>query len=254
MRAPLRAAIAALAPLAVPAACGDDEESGSAGDITVFAAASLTEAFTEIGEAFTDENPDVTVTFNFSASSDLVTQINEGAPADVFASADQNNMAKLTDAGNNGSEPEIFTTNRLQIIVAPRNPLGITGVEDLADPDLIVLTCAVEVPCGTYAAEIFTNARVAVTPDSFEENVRAVANKVTLGEADAGIVYATDVEAAGDDADGVEIPEDINVRAEYPIAVTVEAPNPDGADAFIDFVLSNAGQEILLSSGFAELP
>jgi len=182
-----------------------------------------------------------------------VTQINEGAPADVFASADQNNMSKLTDAGNNASEPEIFANNLLEIIVAPDNPLDIGGVEDLADPELIVVTCAEEVPCGTYAQEIFANAGVEVTPDSFEENVRAVSNKVQLGEADAGIVYATDVEAAADAADGVEIPEEINVLAEYPIAVTAEAPNAEGAQAFIDFVLTDQGQEILLSYGFTEL-
>jgi len=234
------------------AACGDDggDGSGPSVEVSVFAAASLTDAFTEVGDAFMVAYPDAEVTFNFAASSELVTQIGEGAPADVFASADQNNMTKLTDAGNNGSDPVVFARNLLQIMVAPDNPLGITGVADLANDDLIVVTCALEVPCGAYAEEIFTNAGVTVTPDSFEENVRAVVSKVTLGEADAGIVYQTDVTAAGDEADGVEIPEDINVVAEYPIAITSEAGDPDAAQALIDFVLSDEGQAVLASYGF----
>ena len=241
----------------VGAACGSDdtdsESSGTgsvSGDVTVFAAASLTAAFTEIGDAFMAEHPGAAVTFNFAASSELVTQIGEGAPADVFASADLNNMTKLTDAGDNGSDPVVFTTNLAEIIVAPGNPEGIAGVADLADEDLVVVQCAPEVPCGAYAAQIFENAGVTVTPKSLEENVKAVVTKVTLGEADAGIVYTTDVTAAGDDADGVEVPADINVVAEYPIAVTAEAPNATGGVAFIDFVTGEQGQEILDSYGF----
>jgi molybdate transport system substrate-binding protein len=220
------------------------------GDVTVFAAASLTAAFTEIGDAFEVANPDANVTFNFAASSELVTQIGEGAPADVFASADVSNMTKLTDAGNNASEPVVFATNLAEIMVGPGNPKGITGVADLANPDLIVVVCAPEVPCGKYAAKVFENAGVTVTPKSLEENVKAVVTKVTLGEADAGIVYKTDVTAAGDKAAGVEIPADINVVAEYPIAVTKEATNAAGAQAFIDFVNSEQGQKILASYGF----
>lgn len=249
------------------ASCGSDESESTAtafetdasstdgpttvsGDVTVFAAASLTAAFTEIGEAFMVEYPDADVTFNFGASSELVTQIGEGAPADVFASADLNNMTKLTDAGNNAAEPVVFATNLAEIIVGPGNPEGITGVADLANQDLIVVQCAPEVPCGSYAEQIFTNAGVTVTPKSFEENVNAVVTKVTLGEADAGVVYATDVTAAGADAEGVEIPADINVVAQYPIAVTKEAPNAPGAQAFIDFVNGEQGQKILASYGF----
>ena len=200
---------------------------GVNGEITVFAAASLTEAFTEVGEAFTAANPDASATFSFDASSALVQQIIEGAPADVFASADTANMAKLTDAGLNGSEPEIFATNLLTIIVAPDNPLGITGVADLANPDLKVVICAPEVPCGNYANQILTAAAVTVTPVSLEQNVRGVVTKVTAGEADAGIVYVTDVTAAGDAADMVEIPADINVVAEYPIASVAASQNPE---------------------------
>jgi len=228
-------------------------DSELAGDITVFAAASLTDSFTAIGEEFESAHPDVDITFNFAASSDLVGQINEGAPADVFASADQNNMDKLTDAGNNADEPQTFATNSLAIIVEPGNPEGITGVESLEDPDLIVVTCAPEVPIGGYSQEVFDNAGVEVEPDSFEENVKGVVTKVVEGEADAGLVYATDVIAAGDDAEGVEIPADINLIAEYPIAVTADAPTSDGAAAFEAFVLSDDGQEILAEYGFGPL-
>jgi molybdate transport system substrate-binding protein len=179
-----------------------------------------------------------------------VTQINEGAPADVFASADQANMTKLTDAGNNGAPPVVFATNLLQIIVEPNNPKGITGVADLSNPDLAVVICAPEVPCGKYAAQIFDNVGVTVTPKSLEQNVKGVVTKVTAGEADAGIVYETDVTAAEDAADGVDIPADINVVAEYPIAITKDAPNAFGAQTFVDFVGSDAGQAILAKYGF----
>jgi len=229
----------------------DSSPPGVSGPMTVFAAASLTAAFEEIGEEFMAANPDATVNFNFAASSELVTQINEGAPADVYASADQKNMTKLVDAGGNAGEPEVFVTNLLEIVVQPDNPEGITGVDDLANEELIVVMCAEEVPCGTYAAEIFANAGVTVTPKSFEENVKAVLNKVVLGEADAGIVYRTDVQSAGADVEGVEIPDDINVVADYPIVATEEAANPEGAAAFIDFVLDDAGQEILAGYGFS---
>jgi molybdate transport system substrate-binding protein len=249
----------------VGASCGDDDADSAdtttatvpvtepplvAGDVTVFAAASLTDAFTEIGEAFMTEYPDSTVTFNFAASSELVTQINEGAPADVFASADQNNMTKLTDAGNNGAEPAVFATNSLEIIVGPGNPEGITEVADLANPEIIFITCAPEVPIGAYTAEVFTKAGVTVTPASYEENVRGIVTKVTLGEADAGIVYKTDVTAVGDQAEGVAIPVDLNLVAEYPLVVTKEAPNAEAGQAFVGFVLGEQGLKILASYGF----
>jgi molybdate transport system substrate-binding protein len=247
-----------LVPLAalalITAACGDDDGGAAAaaveGDITVFAAASLTESFTEVGEAFTTANPDASATFSFDASSALVQQITEGAPADVFASADMANMEKLTDAGLNGTEPVIFATNLLTIIVAPDNPLGITGVADLASTDIKTVICAPEVPCGNYANQIFTAAGVAVTPVSLEQNVRGVVTKVTAGEADAGIVYITDVIAAGDAADMIEIPEDINVLAEYPIATVAASQLQDVDQAFIDFLLGDEGQSILAEYGF----
>ena len=253
MRTFLRASLAAVALAGLVAACGDDGESADSTttEVVVFAAASLADAFTEIGEAFEAANSGSTVTFNFAASSELVTQITAGgAPADVFASADLKNMTKLVDAGANGGQPVEFATNLLEIIVAADNPLGITGVEDLANDELITVVCSPEVPCGTYAQQIFDAAGVTVTPDSFEENVKGVVTKVTAGEADVGIVYKTDVTAAGDSAGGVEIPADINVVAQYPISMTAAAPNPAGAQAFIDFVLGEAGQTVLASYGF----
>lgn len=234
------------------AACGarDTASSDSHGDVTVFAAASLTAAFTALGDAFMAANPDMDIRFNFAASSALVTQIDEGAPADVFAAADLNTMARVVDAANNASEPIVFTTNLAEIIVGPGNPMGITGVADLARQDLMVISCAPEVPCGRYAQQILDNAGVTVTFRSWEENVRGVVSKVALGEADAGIVYATDVTDAADAASGVPIPAEINIVAEYPIVVTKMAPNPAGAQAFIDFVVSDDGQAILADHGF----
>ena len=264
MRGTARLIVTACAVLGlVGAACGSDDDGGAAattapsigaevtGDVTVFAAASLTAAYTALGDAFMTEHPDAKVTFNFASSSDLVTQINEGAPADVYASADEANMTKLTDAGGNDGDPRVFATNSLEIIVEPGNPKGITGVADLANPDVIYVTCAPEVPVGKYAQQVLDAAGITVTPASLEENVKGIVTKVTLGEADAGIVYKTDVAAAGADASGVEIPDDINVVATYPVVVTKDASNPAAAHAFVDFVVGAQGQQILASYGFA---
>jgi len=239
----------------VSGACGSESDpetasSATGGEVVVFAAASLTDAFGEVGEAFMTANPDVEVTFSFAASSSLVAQILEGAPADVYASADRDNMAALADAGAGAGEPVVFANNLSEIIVAPGNPLGITDVGDLADPELVLVVCAPQVPCGTYATDIFDRAGADITPDSFETNVKAVVTKVTLGEADAGIVYATDVRAAGPAAAGVEIPDDLNVIAEYPMVTTNGASNPAGAQAFIDFTVGLTGQAILAEYGF----
>jgi len=221
-----------------------------AGDVVVFAASSLTEAFTEMGDAFKAKNPDAHVTFNFAGSGDLVTQITQGAPADVFVSADDANMTKLTDAGENAGEPVSIAKNTFEIIVEKGNPKAIKGVADLANPDLIVVLCADTVPCGKGAAKVLQNAGVTVTPKSFEDKVKGVVTKVTAGEADAGIVFVTDVNAAGADAQGVEIPADVNVISNYPIVVTKAAPNAPAAQAFVDFVASDAGQAILAKYGF----
>lgn len=215
--------------------------------LTVFAAASLTDAFTELAEAFERTNPDVEVQFSFASSSDLARQVVEGAPVAVYASADTANMDKVTAAGAAVGTPLAFATNSAEIIVAAGNPLGITGLDDLAERDLVVVVCASEVPCGAYADQIVERAGVSLTADSFEENVRGVVTKVTLGEADAGIVYRTDVLAAGDRASGVELPADVNVVAEYPI---VAVSDGGAADRFVEFVTGPVGQDVLASYGF----
>lgn len=224
--------------------CGDDDSSG---DVVVFAAASLTESFTELGERFGREHEGVEVTFNFAASSELATQIGEGADADVFASADVANMDQVDDEtiGDVG----IFATNTLTILTEPGNPQGITALADLEDRDLVVVSCDPAVPVGAYTQDVFERAGVDVDIDSFEEDVKAVVTRVTLGEADTGIVYITDARAAGDQVSSVAIPDELNVRAEYPIA----ALDVDGAE-FRDFVLSEEGRQILSEHGFSDPP
>ncbi len=222
----------------------------ASGNITVFAAASLTDSFKQIGDAFTTANPAAKVTFSFDASSALVQQIIQGAPADLFASADTTNMDKLTKPGLNGTAPVIFAKNLLAIIVPKGNPKGITGVADLDQPDLKVVLCAPEVPCGKYANQILTSAKLKVTPVSLAQNVKGVVTPVTAGEADAGIVYVTDVLAAGDKAQAVDIPADINVVAQYPIASTKSSTNTATDQAFIAFLLGPDAQAILKENGF----
>jgi len=243
------------------AACGGGETAEEAsplapaageGEVLVFAAASLTDAFNELGMMFTEENRDATVTFNFASSSQLATQITEGAPADVFASANQTQMDVVGDADLLEGESQQFTSNLLAIAVEPGNPLGVTGLADLANPELTLILATEEVPAGQYAREALDAAGVTAEPASLEVDVRAVLSRVTLGEADAGIVYASDITAAGADVEGVEIPEEENVVASYPIAALTDAPNPDGAAAFIEFVLSDDGLAVLGKYGFTE--
>ena len=224
------------------------------GEITVFAAASLTDSFKELATAFQTANPTAKVTYSFGSSSTLATQVNQGAPADVFASADTANMDKVsgTSGAGTAAAPVTFATNKLQIIVAKGNPKGITGLADLAKPGLIYVTAAAGVPIGTYAQQALTKANVTVIPKSLEADVKSIVAKVTIGEADAGIVYVTDVLAAGAKAEGVTIPDDANVLARYPIAVTKTAKNPTTATAFVAFVTSAAGQTILAKYGFTK--
>ncbi len=240
--------------------CGGTPSAGAAatpdtvsGAINVFAAASLTAAFKDEGTAFQTKHPDARVTFDFAGSASLVTSINNGAPADVFASADQPNMDKVVNAGNATSSPANFATNKLQIVVPPSNPKGIKGLADLANPGTVVILCAPAVPCGNYANQALTKAGVKVTPKSQEQDVNAVVSKVSLGEADAGIVYVTDVKAAGAKVSGVDIPDAQNVTASYPIATVRGAANPKGGSAFVDFVLSLPGQAILANYGFSKV-
>ncbi len=227
-----------------------DAAGGPTGDLTVFAAASLTESFTSLGESFEQANPGVTVAFNFAGSSALATQINEGAPADLFAAASPSTMQTVVDAGSAAGEREIFATNTLQIAVPPGNPAGITGLADFANADLTIALCAVEVPCGSAAEEAFAAAGVRPAPDTLEQDVKAALSKVVLGEVDAALVYRTDVVAAGDGVEGVEFPESADAVNDYPISVLTEAPNSEAAQAFLNYVRSDEGQQVLSDAGF----
>jgi molybdate transport system substrate-binding protein len=249
----------------VLAACGDDDDAGSAaagtagetpasasdlaGTVTVFAAASLTDAFDEIDTAFEDANPDVTVEVNYGASSALREQILAGAPADVYASANTSNMDQVVEAGA-AADPVDFVTNLLQIAVPAGNEAGVTGLDDFADADLLIGLCAEEVPCGEFGREALANAGVTPAVDTNEPDVRSLLTKVEAGELDAGIVYVTDVTAAGDAVEGIDIPDEDNVTATYPIAALTDAPNAGAADAFVEFALSDEGRGILTSHGF----
>jgi molybdate transport system substrate-binding protein len=200
--------------------------------------------------AFEEANPGTDVVLNLGSSSTLREQILEGAPADVFASANTSNMDQVVEAGENAVEPEIFVTNLLQIAVPAGNPAGVTGLADFADEQLLIGLCAEEVPCGEFGREALANAGVTPSIDTNEPDVRALLTKVGAGEVDAGIVYVTDVISTDGAVEGVEIPEEDNVLAEYPIAALNSAPNPDGAAAFVEFVLSDEGQSILADFGF----
>jgi molybdate transport system substrate-binding protein len=220
------------------------------GTLVVFAATSLTDAFDKIGTQFQQANPGVTVKFNYNGSSSLATQITQAAPADVFASASPTNMKTVTDQGLASTTPEIFTRNQGEIMVEAGNPAHITSLANLANPAVKVVTCAPAVPCGALATTVFKNADVTVKPVSQEQNVGGVVTKVTLGEADAGIVYVTDVKANGGKTTGVAIPADQNTITDYPIAEVKGAPNPTAAAAFISYVLGPDGQQVLKSFGF----
>jgi molybdate transport system substrate-binding protein len=258
LRSRIRVAAALAVAALVLAACGGSDDNTSSGgssaspaEIKVFAAASLTAAFTKIGEDFTAANGGTKVTLNFAGSQALATQIQQAAPADVFASADITNMDKVKDLVG---PPQIFASNQLQIVVEKGNPKGVKGLDDLANPDLKVVLAAPDVPVGKYSQQALEKAGVTVKPVSQEQDVKAVVSKVSLGEADAGIVYTTDVTAGGDKVEGVDIPEDQNVVATYPIATVKASKAPDQAQAFMDYVLSDQGQQVLKSYGFGPPP
>ena len=220
------------------------------GSISVLAAASLTDSFKALGASFQAAHPGTTVQFNFAGSPTLVRQIEQGAAADVFASADTTNMDRLKADGFTVETPQVFAHNKLEIVVAAGNPKGITGLADLAKPGLIYITAAPTVPAGKYALQILASAGVKVTPKSLETDVKSVVSKIELGEADAGIVYVTDVKAAGSKVTGVPIPDSVNVIATYPIVSVKGAKNPNLANAFVAYVLSAEGQATLQSFGF----
>jgi molybdate transport system substrate-binding protein len=225
-----------------------------AGDITVLAAASLTDSFTEMGKAFEAGNPGVRVKFSFDASSTLAGQANAGAPADVFASADDASMKKATDGGS-AQDPKPFTRNRLAIIVGKGNPKGVASVKDFER--VFWVRCAEGVPCGDYAKQILAHAGVdtgAHPPKSLETNVKGVVTKVTSGSVDAGIVYVTDGKAASSSSETIDIPDNIDVIANYPIARLKQSGHADIANAFMAFVTAAQGQSILAKHGFLPLP
>ncbi|GAA1751301.1 molybdate ABC transporter substrate-binding protein [Agromyces humatus] len=267
VRSTLPVVFAALALTACSGPAGDaGSESGEptaapgelTGALTIYAAASLNAAFDELAIAFEARHPNLDVLpITYDGSSVLVTQLIEGAPADVLASADERNMKKLVDAGLT-LEPVDFATNVLTIAVAPGNPLGIETLDDLADGatetadglPITVVLCGPEVPCGDAAQSLFAEDGITVTPASEEQNVSAVLTKVGRGEADAGLVYVTDVEAAGGEVDGIEIENADAATNVYPVTALTDAANPEAASAFVEFVTSEEGRAVLASFGF----
>lgn len=252
-------ALTAVAALTL-AACGSDDKPAAgptsstsqsstptlSGTINVFAAASLTGTFTQLGKDFEAAHPGVEVAFNFAGSSALARQINSGAPADVFASAAPKNMDQVTDKGT----ATTFVKNRLEIAVPKGNPGKITGLKDFADKNKKIAICAVQVPCGAAAKKVFDATKIVAQPDSLEQDVKAALTKVSLGEVDAAMVYKTDVLAAKGKVEGIEFPEADKAINDYPIATLTNAKNADGAKAFVDYVLSAQGTTVLTAAGF----
>jgi molybdate transport system substrate-binding protein len=247
--------------LALATGCGADEaepgasapasaSSAPAAPITVFAAASLTEAFTEIGTAFETESGSKVI-FNFGSSATLATQINQGAPADVFAAASPATMNTVTDAGN-ATGPVDFVSNTLQIAVPTGNPGKVTGLADFADESKRIAICAPQVPCGAAAEKVFAASGLTPKPDTLEQDVKATLSKVAADEVDAALVYRTEVISAPDDVEGIDFPEAGEAVNQYPIATVTQTKNPEVAKAFVDYVLSPEGQAVLQKAGFAE--
>ena len=220
--------------------------------LTVFAAASLTKTFTELGKTFEAEHAGVTVSFNFAGSSDLVAQIQQGAPADVFASADEKNMTKATDESLIAGEPVIFATNVLSIAVPPDNPAKITGLADLAKDGVKLVICAPEVPCGAATVKVAEAAGLTLKPVSEEAKVTDVLAKVASGDADAGLVYATDVAGAEGKVLGIDFPESAGAVNKYPIGTLAGSANGDLAAEFVALVTGATGQQVLADAGFGK--
>ena len=219
------------------------------GTITVFAASSLKETFTTLGKQFEAAHPGDTVKFSFGASSTLATQITDGAPADVFASAAPKNMDTVVSAGD-ASNPQDFAKNTAEVAVPPSNPANVTSVNDLAKSSVKVALCQPKVPCGVVAAGVFKNAGITVKPVTLQPDVKSVLTQVELGNVDAGVVYVTDVKAAGSKVKGVTIPANLNASTLYPIAAITNSKNLSIAQAFVAYVLSPTGQQVLAAAGF----
>jgi molybdate transport system substrate-binding protein len=233
-----------------PASAGGPGSSSKAtGTVTVFAAASLEEAFTTLGHRFEQAHPGAHVVLSLGPSSGLATQITQGAPADVFASASTKNMDQVVSAGA-AAAPRTFARNSMEVAVPPSNPARVASVRDLGRPGVKVALCQPQVPCGVTAATVFARAGVQVHPVSQELDVKSVLAKVTLGEVDAGVVYVTDVKAAGRRVRGIPIPGGVNASTSYPIATLTSAPNPQSAQSFTDYVLSAEAAPVLADAGF----
>ena len=223
--------------------------SASTGTITVFAAASLTGTFTQLGKQFEAAHPGDTVKFSFGPSSGLATQITSGAPADVFASAAPANMDQVVSAGD-ASNPQDFAKNIMEVAVPPNNPAKVTSVNDLAKKSVKVALCQPQVPCGVVAAEVFKNVGITVKPVTLQTDVKSVLTQVELGNVDAGMVYVTDAKAAGTKVKGITIPANENASTLYPIATISSSKHKSEAQAFVAYVLSPAGQNVLAAAGF----
>ncbi|MFD8525247.1 molybdate ABC transporter substrate-binding protein [Streptomyces capillispiralis] len=233
-----------------PDASRDAASDGPTGTVTVFAAASLQESFTTLGERFEKDHPGTEVTFNFGGSDALAAGIDNGAPADVFAAASAKTMALVADRGRTAGSPSTFARNRLQIATVPGNPHGIDSLGDLTASGLKVVLCDATVPCGAAARTALKAAGVGLTPVSYEQDVKSALTKVELKEADAAVVYRTDVRAAGDKVEGVEFPESAEAVNDCPIALLDDAPNPSAAKAFMALVKSPEGRKVLDDAGF----
>jgi molybdate transport system substrate-binding protein len=251
-----RRALVLLTLLFLPACAGQPAESGGESEdsqrgLIVLAAASLTGVYQSLQEPYKVLHPSISPKFSFESSSTLVAQVQQGVQADVIATADEETMGQLESAGLLEEPPQVFALNELAIIVEAGNPRNVQDLADLADPSLKVVLAAEEVPAGAYARQSLDAAGVEVQPVSLEEDVKAVVSKVSLGEADAGIVYVTDVKAAGSEVGSVPIPSEHNVVARYPIAVLRDAPNGNHGEDFVDLVLSEDGREALTEAGFS---
>ncbi|MFF1512563.1 molybdate ABC transporter substrate-binding protein [Streptomyces sp. NPDC058305] len=220
------------------------------GTVTVFAAASLKESFTSLGKEFEQAHPGTKVTFNFGGSDTLAASITGGAPADVFAAASPKTMAIVTDKKDAATTPATFVRNQLEIATLPGNPDRVSSLKDLTKSDLKVVLCDKTVPCGAAAQKALDASHLKLTPVSYEQDVKSALTKVELKEADAAVVYKTDVKAAGDKVEGVEFPESADAINDYPIALLKDAPNAEAAKAFIALVQSPEGQKVLTAAGF----
>lgn len=222
------------------------------GTVTVFAAASLKESFTTLGKQFEKAHPGTKVTFSFGGSDSLAASITGGAPADVFASASPKTMKIVTDAGDASGTPATFVRNQLEIATLPGNPDKVASLKDLTKSSLKVVLCDKTVPCGAAAQEALDASKLKLTPVSYEQDVKAALTKVELKEADAAVVYKTDVHAAGDKVEGVEFPESADAVNDYPIVQLKDAQNSEAAKAFIALVQSAEGRKVLTEAGFLQ--